>query len=117
MLWAGWWEGLCGIWALLDPIFSSFSAPILAEVPFQHAGKAAVHTLPCTGFAMLLGCLGRDTFLGRCCPGVNTHPLASTWGKVRKTQSLCLKPEKQDSTALGVQGMTFIIAWGITPAP
>lgn len=91
VLWAGWWEGLRGIWALLDHIFPPFSPPILAEVPFQRARKAAVHTLPYTGFAMLLGCLGRDTFSGRCCPGVNTHPLASAWGKVRKTQSLCLK--------------------------
>lgn len=78
MFWAGWWEGLCGIWALLDHIFSHFSPPILAEVPFQQAGKAAVHTLHCTGFVMLLGCLVRNTFLESCCPGVNTHPLAST---------------------------------------
>lgn len=78
MFWAGWWEGLCGIWALLDHIFSHFSPPILAEVPFQQAGKAAVHTLPCTGFVMLLGCLVRNTFSESCCPGVNTHPLART---------------------------------------
>lgn len=72
VLQAGWWEGMCGIWASLDHIFSSFSPPILAQVPFQWAGKATVHTLSCTGFAVLPGCLDRDTFLGRCCK----HPPA-----------------------------------------
>jgi len=97
--------------------FLLFFPPILAEAPFQQAGKAAVHTLPCTGLATILRCLGRDTFLGRCYPGVNIHSLASTWGKVRKMQNLCLRPEKQDFTALCVQGRIFIMAWGITPAP
>lgn len=45
------------------------------------------------------------------------HLLASTWAKARKMQSLCLKPEKQDSTVLCIQGRTFTAAWGITLAP
>lgn len=85
-------------------ILSFPSRSCRSPLPADRQGCCAP-PLPCTGFATLLGCLGRITFSGRCCPGVNIHLQASTW--VRKTQSSCLEPEKQDPTALRVPGRTF----------